>query len=290
MMATAAAMTRTTAGSLLRKCARHPSPYARSSSSSSSSSRSLPTTDSVQEQLRAAMRDVAQPVAIITTHLPSSSLVHGATVSSFTTISMNPPLVAFSLRTPSRLAHALQRQQPDSAKDQPHFLINLLSHTQADTAAAFAKPGLVPLRFDPARSSLRSSSSSASSPSPPTVLDNLPVWLSRTTPDQIPALKGCMSALACRLEFKLDLSSPPSPLVGNDEMAEDEAIVGEGTASSQLFVARVCAVEQEREQEEGSKSTPSSDSISGSGDPLVYHRHKFCTIAHARNHSTNNDR
>ncbi|KAE8222873.1 hypothetical protein CF319_g4004 [Tilletia indica] len=239
------------------------------------------------------MQHVAQPVAIITSLLsPSSSpqLIHGATISSFTTISMNPPLVAFSLRTPSRIAHALQTHplsalssgnQGSSSTKHPHFLINLLSHHQAHTAAAFARPGLIPLVFHPSQGRLRTSSNAEEKNGQESL--DLPAWISRSTPDQIPALAGCMSALACRLEFKLDLSPSPSPtsLGEDDPQQEQEAVVGEGVASSQLFVARVCAVEREEEEEEGSNSNVAPD-------PLVYCRHKFWTIGEDSNRSNNN--
>ncbi|KAE8213994.1 hypothetical protein CF327_g2563 [Tilletia walkeri] len=240
------------------------------------------------------MQHVAQPVAIITSLLsPSSSpqFIHGATISSFTTISMNPPLVAFSLRTPSRIAHALQTHplsalsssanQGSSSSRHPHFLINLLSHHQAHIAAAFARPGLIPLVFHPSQRRLRTSSSAEDQTSQESL--DLPAWISRSTPDQIPALEGCMSALACRLEFKLDLSPSPSPtsLGEDDSQQEQEAVVGEGVASSQLFVARVCAVEREEEEEEGSNSNVAPD-------PLVYCRHKFWTIGEDSNRSNNN--
>ncbi|KAL9938136.1 hypothetical protein V8E36_002759 [Tilletia maclaganii] len=248
------------------------------------------------------MRQVAQPVAVITAHLPPSSspsaneehrppLVHGATVSSFTTISMNPPLVAFSLRSPSRLANALQSHpaSSSSSNDDPqrkrprkaHFLINLLYHHQADIAAAFARPGLHPLIFDPAAARLRTASSSSTPP--PSMRGgnsedlDIAAYPSSHTLDNVPALRGSMSALACRLAFKLDLgvaAADHSRRVSGEEEegpAED-AVVGERSLSSELFVARVCAVEREEasagQQEER--------------DPLVYCRHKFWTIGNGK--------
>ncbi|KAK0526662.1 hypothetical protein OC842_005118 [Tilletia horrida] len=298
-----------------------------------------PPVEQVQDELRAAMRDVAQPVAVITAHLPPSRatdppqsagaraqaqaqaqarLVHAATVSSFTTVSMNPPLVAFSLRTPSRIANALE-VHPHSALSQhesaysrgggprqeqnrrAHFLINLLAHEQAEMAAAFARPGLAPLRFHPDSSRLRTvqadsrrEDSAASKP-----LD-LPAWTSVHTEDSVPALGGSMSALACRLEFKIDLTHQAfsrhlsggnregsgREKAGDADMDKEDgrsqAVVGEGTASSELFIARVCAVELEpgraREGNDASSPFPSQEP-SLHHNPLVYCGHKFWTIA-----------
>ena len=63
----------------------------------------------IANSLRNVMRTSAQPVAVITTNLSKinddeskEQYVHGATLSSFTTVSLDPPLVAFSLRIPSR--------------------------------------------------------------------------------------------------------------------------------------------------------------------------------------------
>ncbi|WWD21124.1 hypothetical protein CI109_105605 [Kwoniella shandongensis] len=65
--------------------------------------------------LREVMRNVAQPVAIAVTSVPSSSPLHskakyhGATLTSFTSLTLHPyPLVAFSLRLPSRMADCLR--------------------------------------------------------------------------------------------------------------------------------------------------------------------------------------
>ncbi|KAK0569764.1 hypothetical protein OC861_000601 [Tilletia horrida] len=259
----------------------------RSQSTSSSATAKLPPIERVQKDLREAMRNVAQPVAIITARLPSLEsaedqvLFHGATISSFTTISMNPPLVAFSLQTPSRIANAIETH-PNSAlaspgsqpseERKPHFLINLLSYSQAGSAASFAKPGLLPLRFHSQTSSLQTAASSSATSDQRTI--NLGAWRSQTTVDNIPSFKGSMSALACRLEFKLDLSQQNSLSYLNNThqetdpvAAEDQAVVGQGPASSELFIATVCAVEHEP----GSSSEPA--------EPLVYTRHQFYTVA-----------
>ncbi|WVF65598.1 hypothetical protein IAT40_000328 [Kwoniella sp. CBS 6097] len=65
--------------------------------------------------LREVMRNVPQPVAIAVTSVPASSPLsgkakyHGATLTSFTSLTLYPhPLVAFSLRLPSRMADCLR--------------------------------------------------------------------------------------------------------------------------------------------------------------------------------------
>jgi flavin reductase (DIM6/NTAB) family NADH-FMN oxidoreductase RutF len=83
--------------------------------------------------LKHLMRLTAQPVTVITAVLANGQQ-HGATVSSFTSVSMNPPLVAFSLQLPSRMAAHL------SAHPSASFSAYLLSAKQADAAHAFAKP------------------------------------------------------------------------------------------------------------------------------------------------------
>ncbi|WVQ93260.1 hypothetical protein IAU59_000326 [Kwoniella sp. CBS 9459] len=65
--------------------------------------------------LREVMRNVPQPVAVAVTSVPPSSPLsgkakyHGATLTSFTSLTLYPhPLVAFSLRLPSRMADCLR--------------------------------------------------------------------------------------------------------------------------------------------------------------------------------------
>lgn len=113
------------------------------------------------------MRKVAQPVAVITCNLHDPSELrkpgerkldyvvaegedakdpdprmhkdHGATVSSFVSISLSPsPLVAFALRLPSRLA-ALLNSDKLSTRDLPSINIHLLSEQQESLARAFAR-------------------------------------------------------------------------------------------------------------------------------------------------------
>lgn len=56
------------------------------------------------------MRAVSQPIAIITVPL-SATKQHGATVSSLTSISLSPPLLAFSIKLPSTLVEGFKSSQ-----------------------------------------------------------------------------------------------------------------------------------------------------------------------------------
>lgn len=122
-------------------------------STSPSAPRSLPSP--LQREL---FRRVAQPVAVITAHIPELAETpaglgrsrgasrksskephnHGATLSSLASISLSPPLVSFSLRLPSRLATFL------SSEEEPAFSVHLLSTEQESIARAFARQAPLP--------------------------------------------------------------------------------------------------------------------------------------------------
>jgi flavin reductase (DIM6/NTAB) family NADH-FMN oxidoreductase RutF len=82
-----------------------------------------------------AMRSVATSVTVVTTEGPSG--VHGATVSSFTSLSADPPSVLVCLRTQSRIARAVSQNGV--------FCVNVLSERDRTTADTFAG------RFDDTR-------------------------------------------------------------------------------------------------------------------------------------------
>ncbi|KAH9821797.1 flavin reductase like domain-containing protein [Melampsora americana] len=61
------------------------------------------------------MRKLSHPVSIITTNQTSSNQFHGTTISSLTSISIDPiPLISFSLRLPSTLFSILSTHQHHS--------------------------------------------------------------------------------------------------------------------------------------------------------------------------------
>ncbi|KAG9089227.1 hypothetical protein FRC06_001663 [Ceratobasidium sp. 370] len=95
------------------------------------------------------MRSCAQPVTVVATRLNDAdhSPLHGATLSSFSSIALHPlPLVALSIRQPSRLADALhfnRRIDPDTI----HGTINILAAHQSQLAVRFSRPDLYPKPF-----------------------------------------------------------------------------------------------------------------------------------------------
>lgn len=84
------------------------------------------------DMLRAVMRRVASPVTIVTT--ASGGEPRGATIGSFTSASLRPPLVSFNIQKESGLAATLL------AADR--FAVHLLGDDQADLAEQFALPDL----------------------------------------------------------------------------------------------------------------------------------------------------
>jgi flavin reductase (DIM6/NTAB) family NADH-FMN oxidoreductase RutF len=80
------------------------------------------------EILRLAMRQWATGVTIVTTYFEDNR--HGMTVSSFTSISLEPPLVMVSLEANTR-THAL-------VKSSGIFGVTILEYSQADISDRFA--------------------------------------------------------------------------------------------------------------------------------------------------------
>ncbi|THH13691.1 hypothetical protein EW146_g6557 [Bondarzewia mesenterica] len=218
--------------------------------------------NSLDHRIRALLRETAQPVAVVTCFMPTSSSsspskspppsvptssttqpFHGATLSSFTSISLFPyPLVAFSLRVPSRTATAL------SSSSDTSLCINLLSASQSQTARVFSRPDLYPCPFD------------------------LLEW--SPTREGLPALHGSLGALSCRLIggawplHDLDaLGSGHTQLSGPE--GEVEETYGDGVAS-ELFIARVMRVE-----EVFSAEGAEDDALRML--PLLYHRKAYTT-------------
>ncbi|KAI0761798.1 flavin reductase like domain-containing protein [Trametes elegans] len=209
-------------------------------------------TSAVRDDLRALLRETAQPVAVVTALMdpstppdapprpgapPTASPFHGATLSSFSSISMDPhPLVAFSLRIPSRMATALTTAHAAGSL-YTHMVINILSARQAETALRFSRVDLYPEPFAGLRHSL--------------------------TEEGLPVLDGSVGAMSCRLvaaSWPLhDLESLTSG--GKGATVEWK---GEGVAS-ELFIAEVLRVEH----------TPAE----GDTRPLLYHRRGYVTTS-----------
>jgi flavin reductase (DIM6/NTAB) family NADH-FMN oxidoreductase RutF len=86
-------------------------------------------TDIDPQRFRDLMAGVCAPVTVVTTI--DNAEPFGATVSSFASLSLNPPLITIALDSRSALlAHILRVGK---------FGVNLLSHDQADLATLFAR-------------------------------------------------------------------------------------------------------------------------------------------------------
>jgi flavin reductase (DIM6/NTAB) family NADH-FMN oxidoreductase RutF len=83
------------------------------------------------EEFRATMRLLASPVVVVTASVDSEP--RGATIGSFTSVSLEPPLVSFNVTRETRMHQTLLRAE--------HFAIHLLADDQAEIAAHFALPG-----------------------------------------------------------------------------------------------------------------------------------------------------
>lgn len=83
----------------------------------------------LRQQFRDVMAGVATPVAIVTTL--GNDRPHGATVSAFLSLSMEPPLLLISLDKRSELLRLIQLSR--------RFGLNVLGTTQHKLAATFAK-------------------------------------------------------------------------------------------------------------------------------------------------------
>ncbi|KAH9479775.1 hypothetical protein JR316_0008370 [Psilocybe cubensis] len=237
----------------------------------------------------ALLRDVAQPVAVVTS-IKSPSLsssrsasvsdaddpelslrsavlpeYHGATLSSFTSIAMDPyPLVAFALRIPSRMASALttmaeaQESSGEGEEERAHMVINLLAASQAQTAFTFSRPDLHPTPFsNSGRSKLTRYTLSA---------------------DGLPVIDGSVGALSCRLVGR------PIPLYDlnylEQRQRKGEAVMPplrseKGEVASELFIARVVRVEPV--QGEGVVDAEAEAEAEERPLPLVYHRRSYTT-------------
>lgn len=194
----------------------------------------------LKQDLRILLRHVAQPVAVVTTFMRGDSdaaTFHGATLSSFTSIAMDPyPLISFALRIPSRMAISLDAAASDSLQDPStpsHLVVNLLSAQQASIAINFSRPDLYPRPFDSVAYKL--------------------------TEEGIPMLDGTLGALSCKLV------SRPIPLHDLDLLRDGDlrsaVPLKKEDVASELFIARVLRVE----------------SMSERTLPLVYYRRSYTT-------------
>jgi flavin reductase (DIM6/NTAB) family NADH-FMN oxidoreductase RutF len=86
------------------------------------------------QKYKDALCSWASGVSIVATR--AGGLVHGVTVSSFASLSLDPPLVLACIAQKSKL--------PPMVRESRRFAISLLSQEQHDTSAAFARSGREP--------------------------------------------------------------------------------------------------------------------------------------------------
>jgi flavin reductase (DIM6/NTAB) family NADH-FMN oxidoreductase RutF len=96
-----------------------------------SSTPSQPRSSFAERQFRDAMAQLATGVTIITARQPGGEFV-GLTANSFNSISLDPPLVAWSLSRRSRSLPVFESA--------PHYCINVLAHDQVELARRFSRP------------------------------------------------------------------------------------------------------------------------------------------------------
>ena len=82
------------------------------------------------DKLRMMMRRVPSPVTVVTAAGPDE--IRGMTVGSFTSVSLDPPLISFNV--------ALDAQMHDLIVHVEHFAVHLLSDAQVDLSNNFALP------------------------------------------------------------------------------------------------------------------------------------------------------
>jgi len=118
------------------------------------------------DALRKVCGSFATGVTVVTSGRPGTAT--GTTVNSFTSVSLDPPLVLFCLHRRSRLYPVL--------RETDGFVVNVLSHQQEALAWAFAGRG-------------------------PTTLDDVPHdW----SPAGLPVLRAALASLTCRLVTEYD--------------------------------------------------------------------------------------
>jgi flavin reductase (DIM6/NTAB) family NADH-FMN oxidoreductase RutF len=121
-------------------------------------------------ELRNVMRTVPSPVVVITTAYDGKK--RGITCSSFTSVSLDPPIVSFCIRLPSRMSVLLHERE--------RFGVNILAKHQVAQSVVFATP--VPPEQD--------------------MFESVPHYMED---DGIPVLIGCVGVLHCRKKQVLEM-------------------------------------------------------------------------------------
>lgn len=229
--------------------------------------------------------DSLQPVAVAVTRVPSSpdqprpnspprSRYHGTTLSSFTSLTLHPhPLVAFSVRLPSRMADYLR--PPPKPTQLPSALQQL--------AASLPEPPLPPFPLPRPAQDLLASVQRLTSPQPVTPGPRLTVSLlskSNETIAHTMSTPQADQAAAFALPHTWDTADPPALLDSIGKLrcevvtsiplrdvcggceADDDGSAGTHPGS-ELFICRVLAVE---------------NGEAGGGKPMLYWRQKYIGV------------
>ncbi|KAK9723383.1 hypothetical protein K7432_001990 [Basidiobolus ranarum] len=92
-------------------------------------------TSSTAQELRLALRNFASSVVVITTTHPTRPQEKvGITLSSFTSVSLKPPIISFCVKPPSRFSKTLHESN--------RFVVNILGTKQIPCSRAFSTPNL----------------------------------------------------------------------------------------------------------------------------------------------------
>ncbi len=90
------------------------------------------TTSALGEALRQVMRRVPSPVTTVTA--AACGEMRGITIGSFTSVSLNPPLISFNVARQARIHPLLLEAR--------HFAVHILGAEQVALSRRFAEPGL----------------------------------------------------------------------------------------------------------------------------------------------------
>lgn len=89
--------------------------------------------DALREGFRAAMTRLASGVCVVAVRGVRPAVDHAATVTSFTSVSLEPPMVLFCVHRHARLREALD--------DGPRWAVSILDGTAGAAASWLAEPG-----------------------------------------------------------------------------------------------------------------------------------------------------
>jgi flavin reductase (DIM6/NTAB) family NADH-FMN oxidoreductase RutF len=99
------------------------------------------------DYFRAALAQFATGITVVTTRT-ADGVLHGLTVNSFKSVSLDPPLVLWSLANSARSMAVFAQA--------PHYIISVLAEHQQELALRFSRPGnrFESLEYDRSRTGL----------------------------------------------------------------------------------------------------------------------------------------